>query len=59
MLVRRGTSDDVDFVADVTSAAFAREDGLLPAETRLLSELRPLDAWLPQLSLVATASDGN
>lgn len=58
MLIRRETADDGPFVADVTSAAFAREDGAQPVETRLLGELRPLDAWLPRLSLVAATDNG-
>jgi putative acetyltransferase len=57
MLVRCEKPDDLDLVANVTTAAFATKDGSLPAETRLLGELRPLDAWLPLLSLVATTDD--
>lgn len=58
VLIRRETPADIQLVADVTSAAFARDDGELPVETRLLGELRPLDAWLPRLSLVAGSDDG-
>jgi putative acetyltransferase len=57
VLVRREAAGDVPAIATVTTAAFGEPDGDVPAETRLLAELRAGDAWLPALSLVAIDDD--
>jgi putative acetyltransferase len=58
VLIRRETPPDADAVAAVTTAAFRTPGGGAPVETRLLSELRRDEAWLPALSLVAADADG-
>jgi putative acetyltransferase len=60
VLIRRETERDVDPIRAVTAAAFApsRPPGQLPAEARLIDELRAGPAWLPALSLVAVAPAG-
>jgi putative acetyltransferase len=57
VLIRRETARDADVIRAITAAAFARP-GLAPPEARLVDELRAGPAWLPALSLVATAADG-
>jgi putative acetyltransferase len=53
VLVRRESSADAEVIRAITAAAFARPD-----EGRLVDELRGSPAWLPALSLVATAPGG-
>jgi putative acetyltransferase len=55
VLIRRETPADVPAVRAVTAAAFAKPESPVPVEVTLLGELRADDAWLPALSLVATA----
>jgi predicted N-acetyltransferase YhbS len=54
VLIRRETAGDAGPIRAVTEAAFGR-----PAEATLVDELRASDAWLPALSLVAAAPDGD
>lgn len=56
MLIRREVARDVAAIRAVTTAAFAHSDrpAEIPAETRLVDDLRADPAWLPALSLVAT-----
>jgi putative acetyltransferase len=60
VLIRRETEPDVDSIRAVTAAAFAsrRPPGQIPAEARLIDELRAGPAWIPALSLVAVTPAG-
>ncbi|MDT0344905.1 GNAT family N-acetyltransferase [Streptomyces litchfieldiae] len=58
MLIRRETPADPPAIHAVTAAAFARPDGALPMEARLVDEQRRDEGWLPALSLVATDPGG-
>jgi putative acetyltransferase len=60
MLIRRELPADVPGVHSVHAAAFARPEtaGQRSVEAGLVEELRACDAWMPELSLVATATDG-
>jgi putative acetyltransferase len=60
VLIRRETAGDADVIRAVTSAAFARDEapGEVPAEATLVDELRDSPAWIPELSLVAIAPEG-
>ena len=64
MLIRRETAGDAAVIRAVTSAAFARDEvpdevpGEVPAEATLVDELRDSPAWIPELSLVAIAPEG-
>lgn len=60
VLIRRESRTDADVIRAITAGAFARagqHDQALP-EVRLVDELRGSQAWLPPLSLVATAPGG-
>jgi putative acetyltransferase len=60
VIIRRETSDDVDAIRTVTTAAFApldRPDAPV-AEATLVDALRAHSAWLPKLSLVAVDPNG-
>jgi putative acetyltransferase len=61
VLIRREAADDTDVIRAVTSAAFARDEapGAVPAEATLVDELRGGSAWIPELSLVAVAPEGD
>lgn len=59
VLIRRERPTDIDVIRDVTAAAFTRPgeaDGSV--EASLVDRLRAGDAWLPELSLVATDGAG-
>jgi putative acetyltransferase len=58
VLIRREAPHDADVIRTITAAAFARPDlkGRHPPEATLVDELRASPAWLPALSLVATAA---
>ena len=66
MLIRREGETDAGVIRAITAAAFARRPGApgyappghVPAEVRLVDELRESEAWIPALSLVATGPDG-
>ncbi|MEV1290088.1 N-acetyltransferase [Micromonospora sp. NPDC049679] len=60
MLIRRETPADIEAIRTVHAAAFADADSpdRLPSEVGLVDALRDSDAWLPALSFVATAADG-
>ena len=59
MLIRRETAADAAAIRAVTAAAFGEPGAAcLPAEATLVDELRAGEAWLPQLSLVATDGAG-
>lgn len=59
MLIRRETDRDGDVIRAVTAAAFScPAQAGLPAEARLVDELRASPAWLPALSLVALDRGG-
>jgi putative acetyltransferase len=70
VLIRREAPGDADAIRAVTAAAFAwpgppgapprpePDHPELPAEARLVGELRASGAWLPRLSLVALSPDG-
>ncbi|MDN3351390.1 N-acetyltransferase [Actinomadura sp. DC4] len=53
MLIRRETPADAGAVHAVTAAAFARSGSPDVPETRLLTELRASEDWIPALSFVA------
>ena len=57
MHIRREIASDVAAVHDVHRAAFGSDEEVDPVEVGLLARLRDDDAWLPRLSLVATAGD--
>jgi putative acetyltransferase len=75
MLIRREAPADVAVIRSVTAAAFARDDSDHrddrddrrqppgpdgpPAEAPLVDWLRASPAWIPPLSLVALAADGD
>jgi putative acetyltransferase len=52
--IRPEAAGDADAVRDLIDAAFAPST----EESRIADELRVSDAWLPELSLVATERDG-
>jgi putative acetyltransferase len=60
VLIRREGAADAEAIRAITAAAFARPGtpGHVPAEARLVDELRESEAWIPALSLVATAPGG-
>ena len=59
MLIRRETAADAAAIRAVTAAAFGEPGAAgVPAEATLVDELRAGEAWLPQLSLVATDGAG-
>jgi len=66
VLIRREGETDAGVIRAITAAAFARRPGApgpappghVPAEVRLVDELRESEAWIPALSLVATGPDG-
>lgn len=57
MLIRRESTGDVDGVGAVHAAAFQAGEGV-PAEVRLVEQLRAGSAWLDRLSLVAPDDTG-
>ncbi|MFC4530819.1 GNAT family N-acetyltransferase [Sphaerisporangium dianthi] len=61
MLIRRELPTDIPAIREVHDAAFAKPDapGEPTMEAGLVDALRACDAWLPPLSLVATAADGS
>lgn len=61
VLIRRESGTDADVIRAITAAAFARagRHDQAPPEVRLVDELRGSQAWLPALSLVASAPDGD
>jgi putative acetyltransferase len=71
VLIRREGAGDAEAIRAITAAAFARPGaagqrvagqrpaGQRPAEVTLVDELRESEAWIPALSLVATAPDGD
>ncbi|HXT88670.1 MAG TPA: N-acetyltransferase [Trebonia sp.] len=59
MLIRREAAEDVDTIRAVTAAAFARPGEDVPVEAPLVDWLRACPAWIPELSFVATGSDGD
>jgi putative acetyltransferase len=64
VLIRREAPGDAGTIYAVTAAAFARQaagepPGEPPAEATLVDALRASGAWLPALSLVAAAVDGD
>ena len=61
MLIRREGEADAEVIRAITAAAFARPGapGQVPAEVRLVDELRESGAWIPALSLVATGPGGD
>jgi putative acetyltransferase len=54
VIVRQEASNDIVVVRSVVAAAFNRDDGSDPVETRLLDALRDCPAWIPAMSIVAT-----
>ncbi|WP_086691575.1 GNAT family N-acetyltransferase [Streptomyces recifensis] len=58
MLIRREAPADEPAVRAVTAAAFAKPDTPDPVEAGLLDRLRTCEAWLPELSMVATGEQG-
>ncbi|MEU9888548.1 N-acetyltransferase [Sphaerisporangium sp. NPDC051011] len=60
MLIRRELPADIPHIRDVHAAAFApgAAPGQVAVEAGLVDALRACDAWIPELSLVATAPDG-
>jgi putative acetyltransferase len=54
MLIRREHRGDEAVIRGVTAAAFDRGNGAEPVEAALVDALRAGDAWIPELSLVAT-----
>lgn len=60
MLVRREVPGDVEGIRTIHTSAFADPDhpDRTPVEVGLVDALRSSDAWLPELSLVATRPDG-
>ena len=58
MLLRREVDDDATAIQAVHAAAFARPDGVLPPEVRLVDALRDDGAVVPGLSIVAEIDDG-
>jgi putative acetyltransferase len=66
VLIRREAPGDADPIRVVTAAAFTQPSAgeqpatpaALPAEARLVDELRASDAWLPPLSMVSLGPDG-
>jgi putative acetyltransferase len=59
MLVRRELTEDTASIRAVTAAAFARPGEGVPVEAPLVDWLRASPAWIPELSLVAAAPDGD
>ncbi len=53
MLIRRETTLDREAARSVHEAAFTAPEGGVPAEARLVDDLRRSRSWIPELSLVA------
>ncbi|MEO3745955.1 N-acetyltransferase [Plantactinospora sp. B5E13] len=51
--LRPEQQSDSAVIRRLVALAFARPDGGVPAEVRLVEALRGSDAWLPELSMVA------
>lgn len=61
VLIRRERPTDIDAIRDVIAAAFTKPGqaaGSGTVEALLVDRLRADDAWLPELSLVATDEEG-
>jgi putative acetyltransferase len=60
VLIRREVPDDIEAIGRVHASAFAQPEAPdeTPVEVGLVDALRACDAWLPELSLVATDARG-